>query len=137
MSREQWERMRAHVDACLPLEACGLLAGKDANVREVLTIRNELQSSSRFRMAAAEQVRAFADIEARELDLVGIFHSHPAGPESAEPPAIQPSDTDVAEAVYPVVHVLWSHPNGSWDARGYWIEGGLVSEVALRISDSE
>ena len=33
--------------------------------------------------------------------LIGIFHSHPAGPETA-------SVTDIAEAAYEVVSVIWS-----------------------------
>ena len=53
-------------------------------------------------MEPAEQVRAFAEMENKGLELVGIFHSHPAGPGTAEAARVGLSPTDIAEAAYPV-----------------------------------
>ena len=129
------ELMRAHVERCLPFEACGLLAGKLGTVQEVIVITNKLRSSTRFRMEPAEQVRAFAAIESRGLELLGIFHSHPADPGTADAVRVGLSATDIAEAAYPVVHVLWSRARGQWAAKGYWIVGEQVSEVVLDIME--
>lgn len=118
--------MRQHVSGQAPLEACGLLAGKQESVEVVLRVRNADQSSVRFRMDAQEQYNAFEWIESHGLDLVGIFHSHPLGPEIASP-------TDVAEAAYEVVHVIWSRTGRTWSARGFWIEKGKASEVDLQV----
>lgn len=118
------ERMRAHAQACLPLEACGLLAGTSNVVREVVPVTNQLQSPVRFRMDPMEQLGAFDWMETRGLELLGIFHSHPAGSD-------RPSETDIAEAAYPVVHVIWSLAKGVWKAKGYWIEDGRLSDVEL------
>jgi len=74
------------------------------------------------------QLQAFEWIESHALELIGIFHSHPAGPETA-------SATDIAEAAYEVVHIIWSRQNGRWNARGFWIENGQVTEVTLLIND--
>jgi len=112
------------VDACLPLEACGLLAGAADVVREVLPVANQIQSPARFRMDPMEQLRAFDWIESHGLELLGIFHSHPAGPD-------RPSTTDIAEAAYRVVQVIWSRAQGVWEANGYWIEDGRISDVEL------
>jgi proteasome lid subunit RPN8/RPN11 len=71
-----------------------------------------------------EQLDAFEWIDSHALDLLGIFHSHPAGPETV-------SVTDIAEAAYEVVHVIWSRTSGEWQARGFWIEDGQVINVAL------
>lgn len=90
-------------------------------------MRNVERSPLRFRMAPREQLRAFDWIEAHGLELLAIYHSHPAGPEI-------PSVTDVSDAAYPVVHVIWSRPQGKWQARGFWIEAGQVSEVTLQIA---
>lgn len=120
--------MRRHVTEQAPLEACGLLAGKGDSVEVVLMMRNAAQSPVRFRMDAQEQWQAFEWIEEQGLDLVGIFHSHPAGPETA-------SVTDIAEAAYDVVQVIWARSNGVWAARGFWIEDGRASEVALQVVD--
>ncbi len=118
------ERMKAHVQACLPQEACGLLAGTSNVVREVVPVTNQLQSPVRFRMDPLEQLSAFDWMETRGLELLGIFHSHPAGPD-------RPSETDIAEAAYQVVHVIWSRTAGLWKAKGYWIEDGRLSDVEL------
>jgi proteasome lid subunit RPN8/RPN11 len=120
--------MLCHVDSHIPLEACGLLAGRDNQVEKVLDVRNQAQSPVRFVMDPYEQLKAFDWIEASGLDLLGIFHSHPAGPETA-------SVTDIAEAAYDVVHVIWSRMEDRWLARGFWIEHGEASEVTLRITE--
>jgi proteasome lid subunit RPN8/RPN11 len=119
--------MIRHIEEHAPLEACGLLAGKNDRVEKVILVRNQAQSPARFVMDPYEQLQAFEWIESQELDLVGIFHSHPAGPEIA-------SATDIAEAAYEVVQIIWSRPNGAWKARGFWIEKGRVTEITLMIS---
>jgi len=126
MDKEHWQEMLHHVDSHIPLEACGLLAGTDNRVEKVIGIRNQAQSPVRFVMDPYEQLKAFDWIEASGLDLLGIFHSHPAGPETA-------SATDIAEAAYDVVHVIWSRFEDLWQARGFWIEDGNLSEVDLQI----
>lgn len=123
---EQWQAMHRHVASQAPLEACGLLAGKGDRVEGVLTVRNAEQSPVRFRMDPQEQYHAFEWIDAQALDLVGIYHSHPSGPEVVSP-------TDIAEAAYEVVHVIWSCEKSSWNARGFWIEKGHVTEVSLQV----
>lgn len=124
---EHWQAMRRHVSSQAPLEACGLLAGKQDTVEKVLRVRNAEQSPVRFRMDAQEQYHAFEWIDAQGLDLVGIFHSHPSGPETA-------SATDIAEAAYEVVHIIWSCNERNWTARGFWIEQGQITEVDLQLT---
>jgi proteasome lid subunit RPN8/RPN11 len=124
---EHWQTMRRHVAAQAPIEACGLLAGKQDSVESVLKVQNADQSPVRFRMDAQEQYDAFMWMDANGLDLVGIFHSHPTGPETVSP-------TDIAEAAYEVVHIIWSRTKQIWSARGFWIEKGQVTEVTLKVS---
>lgn len=121
------EEMIAYVDRHAPLEACGLLAGRGAWVETMLGVTNQAQSEVRFVMDPSEQLRAFDWIESNGLDLLGIFHSHPAGPETASP-------TDIAEAAYAVVHVILSRRAGDWQARGFWIEDGAAREVTLELT---
>ena len=136
LSTKQWEDMRDHVAACVPHEACGLLAGHGDAVHEVLPITNRLRSPTRFRMEPSEQIRAFAAIEEGGMELIGIFHSHPAFGGAVNAASPGPSATDIAEAAYPVVHVIWSRPDGQWAAHAYWIESGRLSDVALKIGDA-
>jgi proteasome lid subunit RPN8/RPN11 len=141
LNHKQWETMRDHVESCNPLEGCGLLAGKDGLVKEVFMVRNQAGSAVRFRMEPIEQLHAFERMEATGLDLLGIFHSHPSGPESI-------SATDITEAAYQVVQIIWSRSNpksmksdhqpaSAWQARAFWIENGKPVEVTLQITDDE
>lgn len=130
LAPEHWQTMRAHVDAQAPLEACGLLGGRNSQVRAVLLVRNRAQSPVEFVMEPLEQLQALEWLDEQGLDLVGIFHSHPAGPEI-------PSETDVVRAAYEVVHVIWSRPRGEWQARGFWIEAGKVHEARLEVGPPE
>jgi proteasome lid subunit RPN8/RPN11 len=120
--------MIRHVEERAPLEACGLLAGKNNRVEKVIPVRNQAQSPVRFVMDPYQQLEAFEWIESQGFDLLGIFHSHPAGPETVSP-------TDIAEAAYQVVHIIWSRPNGRWTGRGFWIENGQATEVDLLLVD--
>jgi proteasome lid subunit RPN8/RPN11 len=130
LKRSHWEIMLAHVQAHVPLESCGLLAGKNNSVAEVLLVGNQAESPVRFVMDPKEQLKALDWIDAHKLELVGIFHSHPAGPEMV-------SITDIEEAEYPVTQVIWSPVNGKWNARGFWIENKQVSEVVLNVIENE
>jgi proteasome lid subunit RPN8/RPN11 len=127
LTKEQLQQMVTHVDAHAPLEACGLLAGLNSKVESVLEVKNQAQSAVQFIMEPLEQLKAFEWIESNNLELVGIFHSHPAGPGTVSP-------TDIAEASYAVVHVILTHVDGFWHARGFWIESGTFSEVPLQIT---
>ena len=120
--------MRDYVEQNAPLESCGLLAGKNDRVEKVIFVRNQAHSPVRFVMDPNEQLHAFNWIESNGLDLMGIFHSHPTGPEIA-------SATDLAEAAYEVVHLIWSRNRNRWQARGYWIENCSATEVPLQIME--
>ena len=120
--------MRAHLEACLPQEGCGLLAGSATIVQDVIPVTNAAQSPVRYRMDPREQLRAFDRIEHRGWELLGIFHSHPLGPAG-------PSATDVAEAAYETTYIIWTHEHDDWQAAGYWIDKGRISEVKLYAAD--
>lgn len=126
LTKEQTQKMIAHVESHLPLEACGLLAGYDSKVESVIEVTNQAQSAVRFVMDPIEQLNAFEWIDSNGLDLIGIFHSHPTGPETVSP-------TDIAEAAYAVVYVIFARVGGTWRARGFWIADNEFREVLLQI----
>lgn len=129
IARVHLEQMQASAAAETPLEACGLLAGKDGQSQAVFPIQNELASPTRYRMAAKEQLQAFLAIERSGLDLLAIYHSHPSGPEL-------PSKTDLAEALYPgVAHLIWSHKNGVWSCLAFSLDGGRIEPLEFQLLD--
>jgi proteasome lid subunit RPN8/RPN11 len=118
--------MRDQAAADVPLESCGLLAGAGEAVQKVIPVPNALQSASRYRFSPPEQLQAFEEIEREGMEMLAIYHSHPKGP-------VHPSSTDIAEAFYPVVYVIWSLQDDNWQVKGFWIENGNFSEVPLEI----
>jgi len=120
------DAMRRHTASESPLEACGLLAGKDGMVQDIFPIKNAAASQVRYRMEPRAQLRAFEHIDAAGQELLAIFHSHPKGPSV-------PSPTDIKEAAYPVVYIIWAPVGRRWHARGFWIENGHAAEVPLNL----
>ncbi len=117
--------MLKHVEACLPQEACGLLGGAGGQVRSIVPVTNAERSPVRYRMDPLEQVRAILSIEEDGLELVGIFHSHPLGPEG-------PSATDLAQITYPeAVYLIWSPGGRGWRCRAFDLSGDRPRAVTL------
>lgn len=126
ITKKQWQAMRRYLSRHAPLEACGLLAGKNDRAEKIFFVPNQAQSPVRFVMDPYKQLRAFDWIDSNNLDLLAIFHSHPAGPEVV-------SATDIAEAAYDVIHVVCSRAQHRWKARGFWIKEGQASEVNIQV----
>jgi len=115
VSSQQVEAMRRHVENCYPEEGCGILGGFDDRVEWVIPVTNRLHSSTRFEMDPQEQVDAFYKIEEAGGIVLGIFHSHPAGPEF-------PSDSDIrASTSLEAVHIIWYPLDEDWTFQAYWI----------------
>lgn len=112
--------MVAHAREAKPYECCGLLAGADGVVTQQYRITNrvaqEPQAEQLFQQMSAksltalserqrqevayfmdtrEQVRAQRDWQQKGLDLLVVYHSHPASPP-------YPSDTDIKLAQAPL-----------------------------------
>lgn len=127
---EQWLVMCSMAETCLPEEVCGLLAGSGNRVSIVIQIANQLHSPYRYRMDPEQQLQAFLKIDDLDLELLGIYHSHPQGP-------TRPSETDIAEAYYPsAVYIILCPSSTGWEQRGYSIRNGEVNEVAILIGES-
>ena len=78
----------AHGECDYPYEACGLLLGTFANdgmktVHEVFPISNAREESAkrtRFLIRPQELMRGERHAQARSLDVLGFYHSHPDHP---------------------------------------------------------
>jgi proteasome lid subunit RPN8/RPN11 len=126
LTPNQWQLMLMDVQLREPQEACGLLGGCSGDkVLAIIPVTNRLRSPYRYRMEPAEQLRAFQRFEAQGLELIGIYHSHPAGPS-------HPSQTDIDEAYYPnAVHLIWYKQPAGWECCAFRIQNGSYSEVNI------
>ncbi len=88
--------MLGHAHDVVPMECCGLLAGQTSLMDELVPCTNEDRSPTSFSIPPVELLDSFRRLRKRNRRLLGIYHSHPAGPE-------YPSSRDVEEFEYPEV----------------------------------
>jgi len=133
ISQTDMQHMHRDVAQRAPEEACGLLSGQSEagvyRVAAVIPTTNELHSPVRYRIDPQEQIAAFNQIDAQGLELVGIYHSHPAGPSF-------PSAIDIAEAFYPeAAYLIWSAPTGEWLCHAFLIQDQRVMRLEISVFD--
>lgn len=94
---EEVEKIRGHGARDYPHECCGMLLGKEAGGRKVVTealaIRNAREDSptNRFLISPDDWRAGEKYSSERGLDILGFYHSHPDHP-------AQPSEFDLAHA---------------------------------------
>ncbi len=122
------EAMISHAKQELPNEACGLLAGRDGRVEHFYPMRNADDSEVTYRLDPTEQLHVFNELEEKEWELLGIFHSHTHS-------RAYPSETDRRQAFYPEAHyIVVSLANrDAPDLRAFFIDEAKVDEQEVRI----
>lgn len=117
----------AHAQLGYPEEVCGLVAGRSGCATEVHPGRNISPTPRVAYELDHDTLARMIDFEDAGLELVAIYHSHPAGPEV-------PSATDIARAAYPdAVYLIVSLAEPTRPVmRGFRIVEGRVWEVELR-----
>ena len=123
-----FEQMLQQAKAEAPIEACGILAGKNKTVEKLYKMTNTDQSSDHFMMTPEEQFKVVKDIRSDGLEMLAIYHSHP------ETPA-RPSAEDIRLALTPdVIYVIVSLQNANTPVlKGFLIENENVTEVPVKI----
>ena len=109
----------------VPIEACGILAGKDGQVLKRYEMTNADQSCDHFMMIPEEQFKVVKNIRSSELEILAIYHSHP------ETPA-RPSQEDIRLALTPEVIVSLQDKNNPV-LKGFLIEDSKPKEITIKI----
>jgi proteasome lid subunit RPN8/RPN11 len=118
----------ARARAALPNECCGLLAGRmdreTGTVAEAFPVENEAASPTEFRTSARDLFAAFRSMRDRGLELLAIYHSHPA----SEP---IPSRRDLEQNTYgeTAVHLIVGLGGAEPDIRAWWLGEGSFREA--------
>jgi proteasome lid subunit RPN8/RPN11 len=110
-------------------ECCGLLAGRDGVVTQVLKAHNAAKNPEiAYEIAPPELFKLMHEIRATGFELLGIYHSHPHGDN-------QPSARDVERAYYPdAAYFIISPPVGApQPIRAYSIHNGRWMEFRIQI----
>jgi proteasome lid subunit RPN8/RPN11 len=120
----QIEQLAGIAKDALPNESCAFLLGRNDTVVEILPMRNADESAVTFSIEPHELLRAYDLAEGKKLQVIGIFHSHPARP--------APSGTDRKfMEINPVVWLIYSTTEHKFRA---FVYDSDVREVAVKVT---
>jgi [CysO sulfur-carrier protein]-S-L-cysteine hydrolase len=116
------EILSNHAKKNIPNESCAILFGKIENgtfdVRDVFLTKNTENSPVNFTISNEELLAAYSEAEKKNLEVVGIFHSHP---DSLAYPSL--TDKKYME-INPVPWIIFSSKNKEFKA--YILESEII-----------
>ena len=125
------EEVIAHARECEPRECCGILLGHANDIVVAIRARNIAeQPNARFLIDPKDHIDARRTARARQLDIIGFYHSHPHS-------HAYPSTTDLAEATYlECVHLIVGIVDGTPEVRLFKYVDGRATELPLNVLNS-
>ncbi|HEX2472010.1 MAG TPA: M67 family metallopeptidase [Nitrososphaera sp.] len=109
----------------LPNESCAFLLGDNDRIVQILPMRNIDESPVTFSIEPAELLHAYNLAESKGMQVIAIFHSHPAKP--------SPSSTDIKYMeINPVIWLIYSTTESQLKAFVY-DDDDIVKEIAIAI----
>ena len=127
LPREIYRQLIDLAHAHDPLECCGYLAGEGDTVICAYPMTNMDQSRVHYSFDPKEQFAAVKAIRREKLQVLAVYHSHPATP-------ARPSAEDIRLAYDPEIrHVIVSLAEGKEDLRVFWIQNGQVVPEELNV----
>tara|TARA_B100000929_G_C15159740_1_gene301226 strand:+ start:40 stop:444 length:405 start_codon:yes stop_codon:yes gene_type:complete len=128
LTQKEKDKLVAHAIEQQPNESCAMLLGKkvdnDWNVKEVFLTENIDNSQTNFTISPEELLRGYQLAEKMQLELVGVFHSHPnsdAIPSSTDKKFMQNN---------PVPWIIFSGVNNNLKA--YLLDSNII-EIQIKI----
>ena len=114
-----------HAKRGAPLEVCGYLAARDGVIVKHYELTNVDQSEQHFSFDPKEQFATLKDSRREGLEVVAVYHSHPASP-------ARPSAEDIRLAYDSLIsYVIVSLANGKDDVKSFNIKNSQVSPEVI------
>jgi len=128
LAQKEKDKLVIHAISEQPSESCAMLFGKKIgdnwNVKEVFLTQNIDDSQTNFTISPEELLKGYQIAEKNQLEVVGIFHSHPNSD------AI-PSNTDKKFMQNnPVPWIIFSGVNN--DLKAYLLDSTII-EIQIKI----
>ena len=128
LTQKEKDKLVAHAIEQQPSESCAMLLGKKVddswNVKEVFLTENIDDSQTNFTISPEELLQGYQLAEKMQLELVGVFHSHPnsdAIPSSTDKKFMQNN---------PVPWIIFSGVNNNLKA--YLLDSNII-EIQINI----
>jgi proteasome lid subunit RPN8/RPN11 len=123
LARLQQEALRLKREEC-----CGLLAGRDGVITHMFPAANALASATTYEIAPPEVFFILREMRAAGIEMLGIYHSHPAGEN-------RPSTRDIERAFYPdaAYFILSPLPASSQPVRAFSIRDARAAELDIEV----
>ena len=130
LNQEQIDILIEHSTKSHPNESCAMLLGtydnQQWNVKKVFLTNNMEKSETNFTISPEELLHGHQLAEKKQLELVGVFHSHPNS-------SAIPSDTDKKFMKgNPVPWIIFSGINNDLNA---FILNTSVEEIPIKIEE--
>ncbi len=114
-----------------PVETCGYLAGKGEEVQVIIPMTNVDQSSEHFSFDPKEQFQALKIARKQGLELIGVYHSHPASPARL-------SEEDLRLANDPgLIYAIISLAGPEVEIKAFRVESRNIHEVPISMIEGE
>ncbi len=116
-----------HARTKSPNESCGLLAGRNSTITNFYPTENASPTpTTNYEIPPQDLFRTMREIRNANLDLLAIYHSHPATDNA-------PSPTDIARAYYPETPYIIVSPRAQAPnpIRAFQIRDNTVTELAI------
>ncbi|CAH8717047.1 M67 family metallopeptidase [Paenibacillus thiaminolyticus] len=124
MTAQAYRDMVGHCIKEKPLEACGLLSGRDGIAARCWRIRNAERSPVAFTMDGEELTRALHGMKSLGEQLLGMYHSHPSG-------SPYPSPFDVEHAAFSCSYLIISLRRMRPRVRSFRLAEGTIREEQI------
>ena len=121
--------MIAHALEERPFESCGVLAGSGGAITASYPTANAAELNGvRYEIDGKEFLRVNREIDEADLELLGIYHSHPFT-------RAYPSVTDVGQAWEGLVYVIVSLTDFlAPDVKAFTVVDGQITEESIEVT---
>ena len=123
------ERIVAHAERDAPIEVCGFLVGEEGRITRDYPMANAEGREDHFTFDPNEQLAAYQAMGQEGIEIMGVYHSHPATP-------ARPSVEDIRLARNPaLIYIIVSLLDQIKTVKGFYIKAGTVEEEPLIIEE--
>jgi len=125
-----FKQMLDQANAEVPIEACGILAGKNNVVEKYYEMENLDKSPVHFTMEPKEQFAVIKNLRASGLEMLAICHSHPA-----TPARLSEEDKRLALTPGTAYAILSLQDADNPVIKSFKVDNGNVIEVPVEITE--